>query len=234
MKIIAILPAYNEANRIGKILTRFTPPVVDDIFLVDDGSTDGTGKIAASFGAKVVTHAQKMGVGEGIKDGIKYALENDYDLVVIMAANGKDDPQEIPQLIKPILDDECDYVQGSRFLKNGKHINTPLSRVVAIKAYSLIWSIVMGEKITDITNGFRAYKTSIFQNKEINIWQEWLGTYELEYYLHYKVIKCDYRVKEVPVSKIYPASGKYTKIRAFLDWWRIIKPFIYLTLGIKK
>lgn len=234
MKTIAILPAYNEANRIGNIFARFTPRVVDDIFLVDDGSTDDTGKIAASFGAKVVTHTKKMGVGEGIRNGIKYALENGYDVVVVMAANGKDDPQEIPHLVKPIMEDGFDYVQGSRFLTGGKQVNTPLSRVFAIKAYSVLWSLVMGIKITDVTNGFRAYKTSIFKNKEINIWQEWLGTYELEYYLHYKVIKYGYRVKEVPVSKIYPETGKYTKIRAVLDWWRIIKPFIYLTLKIKK
>ena len=175
-----------------------------------------------------------MGVGAGIKDGIKYAIDNHFDIVVIMAGNGKDDPKEIPNLVKPLVEQGADYVQGSRFLKGGAHEQNPLFRIIAIKMYSFLWSVLMGVRITDITNGFRAYRTSIFANKDIDIWQEWLGTYELEYYLHYKAIKCGYKVTEVPVSKNYPSKKNYTKIKPFLDWWKIVKPLLYLTLRIKK
>jgi hypothetical protein len=125
-------------------------------------------------------------------------------------------------------------VQGSGFLDGGSYKNNPLFRIIAIKSFSVIWSILMGTKITDITNGFRAYKVGLFADKNINIWQDWLGTYELEYYIHYKVIKCGYRMAEVPVSKNYPSTRNYSKIKPFLDWWKIIKPLIYLTLRIKK
>lgn len=234
MKILAVLPTYNEEARIGDVLSKFVLNTVNNIVVVDDGSTDKTGTIASSFGATLIRHESKMGVGEGIKDGIRYAINNGYDIAIILAGNGKDNPAEISELVKPIVDDNYDYVQGSRFLNGGEYRNTPLFRIVAIKLFSFIWSSVMGIKITDITNGFRAYRTNIFSNENINIWQEWLGTYELEYYLHYKVIKCGYKICEVSVSKNYPSKKNYTKIKPFLDWWRIIKPLVYLTLGIKK
>jgi len=234
MRSLAVLPTFNEAVRIRATLLKFTPGLVDEVVVVNDGSTDDTGAIAASMGATVITHKERMGVGEGIKDGIKLAIEKGYDIIVIMAGNGKDDPAEIPNLIKPIVTENYDYIQGSRFLPGGSYDNNPLFRRIAIRSFSLVWSVIMGIKITDITNGFRAYKTAIFANKEINIWQDWLGTYELEYYLHYNVIKHRYKVGEVPVSKNYPSKTNYTKIKPFLDWWKIIKPLVYLTLGIKK
>lgn len=234
MKILTVLPAYNEETRLGTTLAKFSNNTVNQILVINDGSTDNTAQIASSYGATVITHNKKMGVGEGIKDGIKYAIEQNYDIVVIMAANGKDNPQEIPELVKPIINDNFDYVQGSRFLSGGSHKNTPVARIIAIKLFSIIWSLIMGIKITDITNGFRAYKISIFKDNKFNIWQDWLGTYELEYYLHYNVIKYRYKICEVSVSKNYPSKINYTKIKPFIDWWRIIKPLIYLTLKIKK
>jgi len=87
-----------------------------------------------------------------------------------------------------------------------------------------------------ITNGFRAYKLKIFLDKQINIWQDWLDDYELEYYIHYKVLTLDYKFKEVPVSKIYPYrhKGGYSNISPFHDWWKIVGPLIYLKTGVKK
>ena len=84
------------------------------------------------------------------------------------------------------------------------------------------------------TNGFRAYKLSLFKDKRININQEWLDRYELETYLHFKVLTLGYKVKEIPVSKDY-LSGvkKYSKIRPVFDWWKMIRPIFLLKFGIK-
>jgi glycosyltransferase involved in cell wall biosynthesis len=87
---------------------------------------------------------------------------------------------------------------------------------------------------TDTSNGFRAYKLTIFKNKNININQSWLDRYELETYIHYKVITLGYKICEVPVSKNYlPGVKNYSKIRPVIDWWRMMRPLFYLKLGIK-
>jgi dolichol-phosphate mannosyltransferase len=237
MRKIAIIPVFNEEGKISQVLSKFSNELVEQIVVVNDGSTDNSMGDVQKFqnlNIKILEHKKRKGVGAAIRTGIDYALENNFDIIVVLAGNGKDDPREIPKLVEPILKEDYDYVQGSRFLEGGSWDNLPLSRYIGIKLYSFLWSKITGFKITDVSNGFRAYKTSIFKDKRINIWQSWLDSYELEFYIHYKVLKLGYKFIEVPVSKIYPVSGKYTKIRPIIDWWKIVKPLIYLSLGIKK
>ncbi|MFH1687128.1 MAG: hypothetical protein ABIE70_06345, partial [bacterium] len=88
---------------------------------------------------------------------------------------------------------------------------------------------------TDITCGFRAYRLSIFDIPDVDIRQDWLGRYEMEYYIHYKVLKHGLGVCEVPVSMVYPASGKnYSKIPVLTGWWSMIRPWIFLILRFKR
>ena len=96
-------------------------------------------------------------------------------------------------------------------------------------------SIISGRRVTDSTNGFRAIRLNVFDHREINIDQSWLDKYELEPYLMYKAIKLKYKFKEVPVTKIYPSRKLgYTKMRPLIGWWSILRPLIFLGLGIKK
>ncbi len=233
-KSLVIIPVYNEENRIKTVLERFKDVAVDRVMVVNDGSTDSTPEVVKSFGVDTIIHHQRQGVGSSIRDGIDYARNNGYNLVVVMAGNGKDDPREIPILLKPIIEEDFDYIQGSRYLEGGEAGNLPLARAIGIKAFTFLWSFFLWKKLTDVTNGFRAYKVSLFDNPRINIWQDWLSTYELEYYIHFWVLKLKYKFGEVPVSKIYPSKKKYSKIRPFVDWWPIIKPLFYLWFGIKK
>lgn len=225
---------YNEGNRIKTVLEKFKGIVVDKVLVVNDGSTDSTPKVIKSFGVEAVSHPQRQGVGSSIRDGIDYARENGFELVVVMAGNGKDDPGEIPILLRPIIEENYDYIQGSRYLEGGEAGNLPFARKIGIKAFTFLWSLFLWRKLTDVTNGFRAYKVSLFDNPKINIWQEWLSTYELEYYIHFWILKLKYKFGEVPVSKIYPSKKEYSKIRPFLDWWPIVKPLFYLMLRIRK
>ncbi len=235
-KIICIVPTFNEEGKIGKLVNKAPKNIVDLFLVVDDGSDDRTAIEARENGAQVLSLPQRRGVGAAIRAGIDFAIEKGFDIIVIMAGNGKDDPTEIPRLYTPIIEGDSDYVQGSRFLPGGRWDNLPVFRYVVIRVYALLLRSLTGFPFTDALNGFRAYRVSIFNDRRINIWQSWLDQYEFETYLHYKVIKLGYRLKEVPVSKIYPSEkkSKYTKIRPFIDWWKIARPLLYLILGIRR
>jgi len=114
--------------------------------------------------------------------------------------------------------------------------NLPLFRHWAIRLLSLLFRLYTRRSCTDLTNGFRAYRLSLFDDPRINIWQDWLDTYEYEYYVHWKAYTLGYRVIEVPVTKAYPAEKgvSYTKIRPVTDWWKMLRPFVLLATGIKR
>jgi dolichol-phosphate mannosyltransferase len=235
-RIIVAIPVYNEGEKIGKLLQVFPPKTVNEVVVINDGSTDITLSELKKYPVTIINHNSNLGIGAAIKSGIRYAIEQKYDIFVVMSGNGKDNPQEIPKLLKGILEDGYDYIQGSRFLTGGSWNNLPRQRYYMIKLYTSLFNTLTKFKGTDITNGFRAYRLSILNDKRINIWQDWLDRYELEYYLHWKVIKLGYKIKEVPVSKNYPDGlvKNYSKIRPIIDWWKIIRPLLYLTLKIKQ
>ncbi|MEM4522034.1 MAG: glycosyltransferase family 2 protein [Nitrososphaeria archaeon] len=239
-KVSCIIPIWKE-HIIYKVLAKFDKPYVDEIVLVVDEPTEEIkraieiGKNKAVPPTTLINNKKRMGIGYAIREGLKYSLQKLYDVVVIMAGNGKDNPQEIPRLLKKI-EEGYDYVQGSRFLPGGGHEKTPLLRGLFIRLWPHIWCILTGAKCTDITNGFRAYKLSILNDKRINIDQEWLNHYALEYYIHYKTITLGYKFTEAPVTKKYMFRhrGGYSKIMPYKDWIHIVMPLILLKFGAKK
>jgi dolichol-phosphate mannosyltransferase len=242
LKKLVVIPVYNDTGNIKRVLAKFRDKIVDEICIVIDCATkdelDEIGKAAAKIGTpvQVVRNEERQGIGYAIREGIEYALGNGYDVVVVMAGNNKDDPMEIPRLLKPILKEDYDYVQGSRFLPGGKRLRNPFFRGVFSRIYPFIWTFLTNIRCTDVTNGFRAYKLSIFLDGRVDIWQSWLDGYQLEYYIHFKALTLGYKTKEVPVSKTYPYrhKGGYSKIFPPRDWWKIVGPLIYLKLGIRK
>ena len=242
-KVLVVPVAYNEKIKLGNVIERFLKSQIRsqaDYLIVDDGSDDGTTEMIASYkdrGVMSVKHAKRSGVGAAIRTGIEYARIHGYDIIVIMAGNDKDNPVEIPQLLEPILRENFDLVQGSRYLgKVGSGGQMPFYRKLATRLHPFVFSIMTGRHVTDTTNGFRAIRLKIFEDARINLKQEWLDTYELEPYLLWKVITLGHKFKEVFVTKIYPPKqmGGYTKMIPIISWWSILKPLFYLRLGIKK
>jgi dolichol-phosphate mannosyltransferase len=242
LKNIAIIPVYRDRGNILKVLAKFNDMIVDEICIVVDCETkddlDQIEKAAEKIETPVhiIQNAERKGVGYAIREGIEYALHNEYDVAVVMAGNNKDDPREIPRLLAPILKEGYDYVQGSRFLSGGKRVKNPFLRGVFSRIFPFFWTLLTNVRCTDVTNGFRAYRLKVFSDKRIDIWQGWLDEYELEYYIHFKVLTLGYKTKEVPVSKIYPYryKGGYSNISPFRDWWKIVGPIVYLKLGVKE
>ncbi|MBI2094230.1 MAG: glycosyltransferase family 2 protein [Candidatus Omnitrophica bacterium] len=235
-RVVAILPVLDEAERIRHLVSQIPRPVVDEVLVVDDCSSDDTDKQAELAGAKVIRNKSRLGCGGSIRIGIQEALRQEADVIVIMAGNGKDDPRYIPDLIEAIKTQSYDLVQGSRYLKGGLRQNMPFHRKLGTRAYSFLFSLLSGYWMTDATNGFRAFRTSLLEDKRINLWQEWLVNYEVESYLLAQAIRLGYRVGEIPVSKIYPTSAteSYTKMKPFSDWWSHFRPALLLALGLKQ
>lgn len=236
MKIIVAPFAYNEGVKIQQTLQRFPVDRPYDIVVVDDGSTDHSLDSIQQYGASILRNERNLGIGASIRKYLAYACEHGYEVAVIMAGNNKDNPDEIPRLVAPILHDGYDLVQGSRYVSGGNFGNMPVYRQIATRyVHPWLLSLIAGHKITDSTNGFRAIRLSILNDPAINLDQTWLDQYELEPYLLYKAITSGYKFTEVPVTKIYPPKALgYTKMRPITGWWSILRPLILLGLGLKK
>ncbi|MBI5415334.1 MAG: glycosyltransferase family 2 protein [Candidatus Omnitrophica bacterium] len=241
-KILVCPVAFNENVKLKSAIGRFLQsPVREraDYLVVDDASTDGTTGMIRGFaaqGVQTIRHERRSGVGAAIRTAIKHAVAAGYEVLVIMAGNDKDNPCEIPRLVEPILKEGCDFVQGSRYLgRNGAGGDMPFYRKAATRLHPVLMSLATGKMLTDTTNGFRAFRLSIFENQSVNIDQNWLDHYELEPYLLFKAVTLGYKFREVPVTKIYPPQKLgYTKMRPVVGWWSILKPVVYLGLRIKR
>jgi len=241
MRRLAIIPVYREKGKIGTVIERFTPQSVDEVCLVVDDPDEeilkeiGESRQRTSVPITIIENPARNGIGFAIKEGYRYALSHGFELIVVMAGNGKDDPREIPRLTDPITKNGYDYVQGSRFLPGGKGERTPFLRRIFTKLFPFAWTFLTGVRCTEVTNGFRAYRSTILADPQINIWQEWLNGYELEYYLHYKVLTLGYRFTERPVSKIYSHAKResYSHISPLKDWQQIVGPIVLLRLGAR-
>src|SRR6266513_1251509 len=104
LSVIAIVPVFNEAAKIGEVVGRISREIVDDVLVVDDGSTDGSADEARSSGAQVISMGATLGVGAALQTGYDHAIRHGYDVTVTVAGNNKDAPEEIPLLLDPIVD----------------------------------------------------------------------------------------------------------------------------------
>jgi len=235
LRVLAAVPAHDEEMKIGSVLSRFLPGTVHETLLVDDGSTDRTGEVARSHGATVIRHSQRRGVGAALRTAVEYARAKGHDVLVVLAANDKDRADEIPRLLEAIEKEGCDFVQGSRYLPGGAYGKMPFYRLIATRwIHPLLFSLAVGRRVTDSTNGFRAFRLSLLQDPRINLGQDWLDHYEMEPYLYFKAVILGYKVKEVPVTKIYPPKELgYTKMTPLISWWSILRPIILLGLRIR-
>ena len=234
-KIIVLIPAYNEESKIGQVVERMPSGFIDTILVIDDGSTDATAEVAKSRGAEVISLGRVAGVGAAIREGMTYGRRSGHDVAVIVAGNNKDEPREIPRLLDPVCQGEMDLVMGSRYLAGGGYGgDMPFYRKAATRFHPWLMGLFVGKRITESTNGFRAFRLSILDDDRIDFSQRWLNGYGLEVYMLFKMITLGYRHKEVPCTKIYPPRRiGNTKMKPIVGWWDILKPIGLLGLGLR-
>jgi dolichol-phosphate mannosyltransferase len=236
LSVIAIAPVLDEEIKIGHVVRRTPRDVVDELLVVDDGCSDRSPEVARELGATVLAMGRTVGVGAALRAGYAYAVEHGYDVAVVMAGNNKDAPEEIPLLLGPIADGRADFVQGSRWLKRGANFGQmPLYRRIATRVHPLLFSLAARRRVTESTNGFRAVRREVLVDPRLHLDQDWLDEYELEPYLYLRVIQLGYRTVEVPVTKVYPPRHVgQTKMKPISGWWSILRPIVYVGLGVKR
>ncbi|WP_048151918.1 glycosyltransferase family 2 protein [Palaeococcus ferrophilus] len=189
-RISVVIPAYNEAKRIGNVLAKI-PPFVDEVIVVDDGSTDNTSEVARGFGVEVIRIEPNQGKGRAMRAGIEKATG---DVVVFMDADGQHRPEEIEKLVMPIVEGEADFVIGSREIKaQGKR---PLIRKLSNFLSTSLIRLKLGVEVHDTQSGFRAVRREFLPEIESK-------RYEVETEMLIKAVKRGARIKEVPVERIY-------------------------------
>ncbi len=159
-RILAVIPAYNEEENLPSVLDELSRcPGVDPV-VINDGSVDGTSRVARQAGVPVVELPVNAGMFCAVHAGFRYALRNGYKVVVQVDADGQHDPSGIPELVRPIIETEVDMVIGSRFLGEVRY-RMPLARRLGTRFFAWVTSVLVGQRITDTTCGFRAYGPAV-------------------------------------------------------------------------
>lgn len=222
-KYCICIPVINEGKKIRKQLLQMQPfSKVADILILDGGSTDHS--VDSSFLKKQNVRALLIKRSSGnqgtqLRMGFAYALKQGYEGIIQMDGNNKDGADAIPAFIKA-LDDGYDYSQGSRFIKHGKAINTPISRWIGVRLIaSPLLTLVTRFPYTDVTNGFRAYSRKYLLHDKLLPFRNTFVRYEFNLYLTVRATQLGLKTKEIPVSRAYPKGMVPTKISLIKGNW---------------
>lgn len=220
MKICVIIPVYNEADTIGSLVDAIKKKGLD-IIVIDDGSTDNSGKIAFGCGAEVIKHGTRKGKGASLKDGFRYVLERDYEGAITMDGDGQHDPQDLDAFLSAINQHGVCVINGNRM--NNVH-NMPFVRRKTNQFMSFLISSVIHFRIPDTQCGYRYIHRSILKQLQLVS-----NDFEIETEILMKACKQGFAIHSVPVKTIY--RNEKSKINPAKDTWRFFKYFIKELLG---
>ena len=238
---VVLIPIINEGQRIIKELKRaYKNNIFEyaDIVICDGGSTDGCTEEQRLKSLKVNTLLVKQDEGKQgaqLRMGIWWALERGYKGVITIDGNNKDSIEDVPHFIEK-LEEGYDLIQGSRFIKGGKAINTPFIRNVSVRLiHAPIISLTARKRFTDTTNAYRAYSAKYLLDERVQPLRDIFMTYELLAYLSVRATQIGMKACEIPVTRAYPKKGKTpTKISFFKGNSDLMKILIKNAMGAYK
>lgn len=204
MKIVALIPAYNEEGTITTVIEQALR-LVSSVVVVDDGSKDQTAKLAKDAGAIVISHSINMGVGESFKTGLRAALDMDADILVTLDGDNQFYIEDLPRIISPIIEGKADFVTGSRFMEGDGDAKMTHMKKFGNRIFTNLVSRMVGKEFTDTQCGFRAY------SKESLLRMTLFGrfTYTQEVFLN--LANSNLRIVEVPI-KVRPRETGESKV----------------------
>lgn len=233
-----LIPIINEKGRIDKELRRAVAaeiPEYADIVICDGGSSDGCTDSAElrSCGVNtLLTKTDKGHQGAQLRMGFDWALNRGYKGFITIDGNNKDSIEDVPGFIEK-LENGYDFVQGSRFVKGGKAINTPLFRLISVKLiHAPIISLTARRHYTDTTNAFRAYSRKYIADERVDVFRDVFDTYELLAYLSVRADQLHMKTCEIPVTREYPENEQTpTKIKGLKSNFNLFKILILNLFG---
>jgi Glycosyl transferase family 2 len=205
-KIAILVPAYNEADNVGHVLDLMPDQVCGvetAVLVVDDGSRDGTGDVAAKHGAIVARHVINRGGGAALRTGYRLMVDSGAEIVVTLDADGQHLPAEMERLVKPVLDREVDVAHGSRVLGDAERSH--FARELGIVFFNRLVSFITRTHVTDCSNGYRAVRTTVLP--QLVLRQEQFHTSEFMI----EAIKRGIPAKEIPVTVEHRLHGHSKK-----------------------
>lgn len=217
-KVIAAIPCLNEEQFIGDIVTR-ARAFADMVIVIDDGSTDNTAESAEKAGARVIKHAARRGAGAATRTAFEVAKEYNADVLVTLDGDGQHNPDEINQVLAPILRGEADLVIGSRFLQTNLK-NVPKYRKFGIDVITWLYNFGSKVKVSDSQSCFRAHSRRLIET--INITEDGFG-FSVQVLVQARTK--NFVIKEVPVSCIYHLQGSSLNpvVHGLVVAWGVVK-----------
>jgi hypothetical protein len=220
-RIVVVSPAYNEAENVGPVIEAM-PKDIDGHHVVpiviDDHSDDGTADAARAAGALAASLPIRRGGGLALRVGYDIALRLDADIVVTIDADGQHQPEEIPTLVAPIIEGRADHVNGSRML--GDFERESLIRHVGVHFFSRVVTVLTGQRVTDISSGYRATRADTLRKLLLEQDQFWTSEVTIEALRHHA------RVVEVPVTFLTRRGGVSKKPKSFRYGWNFSKAIV--------
>lgn len=232
--VAVVIPAHDEAGRVGRVLDKLPRDGLFEAIVVDDGSSDGTADEARAHGADVVLRwSTRRGVGAAIRAGWSCGIERGRPYLALIAGDDQHEPSELVGAFDALRTAGADYVQGSRRLHDGLTPGAWRSRRIANVLYAWAFSALARRRVSDASNGFRIFRSSLLSDPAIDLSQGWLDGYELEPYLLYKAVR-RHRVIEQPATVSFLEVQPATKLRAVYSWCRLIRPVVLLATGVRR
>ena len=226
LRRIVIIPARNEEDSVAGVIGEIQAADPDFVVVVvDDGSTDRTAQVAEATGAIVLRLPYNLGIGGAVQTGYQYARENDFDIAIQVDGDGQHDPSEIPRLLEPILGGRADMVVGTRFAEGGGYRGTRMRRV-GIHLFAAIVSLIVRQRVTDTTSGFRAANRKVIRL--------FAADYPHDYpEVEATVVLTRYGLKmiEVPVQMRIRETGN-SSITAVRSVYYMVKVLLALFIGL--
>ena len=225
LRVLVIIPTYNEAENLPKIVARVHTANPDvHVLVADDNSPDGTGKLADELAdkderVKVLHRAGKEGLGKAYLAGFAWGIEHEYDVICEMDADGSHRPEDFPALLKALVDNDADLVLGSRYVRGGKTVGWPKHRELLSKGGNTWVRLVTGMKLADATGGYRLFRRETLERIELSTVASAGYTFQVD--LAWRTVRAGLKVVEVPITFVereLGASKMSTNIVAEALW----------------